>query len=59
MKDIDKSYDEFVDRVICSEDFKNCKYKNQNDECMPYYREYYKFKLCWYIKECPKGYLRK
>ena len=52
-------YDEFADKVICSEDFINCKERTSNDNCKEYYKKEDKLRRCWHIKICPLGKERK
>lgn len=47
----DYAYDVYVDRIICSKDFEECKYKNIDSDCLlvePHRR-------CWFVSVCPDG----
>jgi hypothetical protein len=44
-------YDDWVDRILMSEEFQNCKNKDEEDECLLTEGH----PKCWHIDECPDG----
>lgn len=56
---LDRAYDEFADRVICSEAFETCKNKNKKNDCIAYHKRTGKWKRCWHITACPLGKIRR
>ena len=48
-------YDEWVDTIICSEDFEKCKNKDVEGRCLLSKEK----EKCWHLFECPVGYERK
>lgn len=48
--DTDRLYDEFVDDVLMSEDFRKCKDKGKDGTCLLHGKS-----RCWHVWKCPKG----
>jgi len=48
-------YDEWVDTIICSEDFEKCEHRDGESTCLLSKGK----SKCWHLSECPAGYRRK
>jgi hypothetical protein len=46
-----EEYDEWRDTIITSEDFQNCKHKDDEDRCLLEKDN----PKCWFVDECPDG----
>jgi len=50
---IDNVYDTYTERILLSEDYQNCIYRDKRGNC------YFEGTRCWHVWTCPIGYERK